>query len=175
MKIYLASSWRNPNYEGLLALLRRSGYVVYDFKNPQDVTKPNLPKSRTGFSWSEIDPDWNRWNNEEYLEALKHPVAQQAFDSDFNALKWADVVIMAMPCGSSASIEMAWAAGAGKPTAVYISSFREAELMVKVADLITSDLQELWEWLHAHELVIAAQQLVSTNNNLQFEKSILRR
>ncbi len=33
-KIYVASSWRNVHYEGVVKALREAGHDVYDFRNP---------------------------------------------------------------------------------------------------------------------------------------------
>lgn len=35
-KIYVASSWRNPYQPEVVAALRKTGYEVYDFRNPKD-------------------------------------------------------------------------------------------------------------------------------------------
>ena len=34
LKIYLASSWQNKEYEQVLNTLRLEGYETYDFKHP---------------------------------------------------------------------------------------------------------------------------------------------
>lgn len=58
-----------------------------------------------------------------------------------------DVCIMVMPCGLSAGLELGWASGNGKRTAVYIPQLREPELMIKVADLITTEMSDICNWL----------------------------
>ncbi|MCQ2145827.1 MAG: hypothetical protein MJY72_08790 [Bacteroidales bacterium] len=42
MKIYVASSWRNPHYPAVVAALRDAGFDVYDFRNPGDGEEPEL-------------------------------------------------------------------------------------------------------------------------------------
>lgn len=37
MKIYLATSWRNPHYGDTRAALINAGHHVYDFKSPRNV------------------------------------------------------------------------------------------------------------------------------------------
>ncbi len=140
-RIYVASSWRNEWQPHIVTMLRGLGLEVYDFRNP----KPG----DTGFAWSEIDPDWQRWDTAGYAAALEHPVAEAGFRSDFDAMKWADTVVMVTPCGSSAHLELGWAAGAGKRTAVLAFAIREPELMVKVADAIFTDTDDLIDWLLA--------------------------
>ena len=70
MTIYVASSWRNEYQPGLVKLLREDGHEVYDFKDSE------------GFRWSEVDPEWNSWTPQKYLEALKHPCAERGFNPD---------------------------------------------------------------------------------------------
>jgi len=98
-KIYVASSWRNPDQAAVVAALKADGHLVYDFKNPRP--------GDNGFSWSEIDPNWRNWTAEEYRAALDHPLAKSGFASDFNAMKWADTFLLVLPCGRSAHLELA--------------------------------------------------------------------
>jgi hypothetical protein len=109
MKIYVASSWRNPWQPGVVKLLRTLGHEVYDFREPTPGAK--------GFSWSEIDSKWKDWNAHSYKKALSHPVAESGFKSDMDALKWCDACVMVLPCGNSANLECGWACGNGKRTA----------------------------------------------------------
>ncbi len=134
-KIYVASSWRNPHQAAVLTALVASGHEAYDFKNPYP--------GNTGFSWSEIDPNWINWSAEEYVKALDHPIAKAGFASDFNAMKWADTFVLVLPCGRSAHLELGWAAGAGKQTVVLTCDGQEPELMAKMCDHICTSLQEV--------------------------------
>jgi hypothetical protein len=143
MKIYVASSWRNEFQPLVCAELREDGHDVYDFRHPGP--------GNYGFSWRAIHPDWKSWSVEEYLTALSHPIADHGFSLDMNALQTADVCIMVMPCGMSASLEMGYAVGAGKPTAVYVPGMREPDLMVKMADFISDDLVAICDWVRMCE------------------------
>lgn len=135
-KIYVASSWRNDYQQEVVRILRELGHEVYDFKHP----KCDLSY---GFSWSNIDPDWENWTTEQYREALNHPVAQFGFDSDFDAMKWADTCIMVLPCGRSANTEAGWMKGAGRKVFVFSPIKQEPELMYKIYDGILSNYHEL--------------------------------
>jgi hypothetical protein len=110
MKIYVASSWRNPWQPGVVTLLRDLGHEVYDFRNP----KPG----NDGFRWSEIDGGWRSWTPAQYREELDSQIAKDGFKLDFDAMKWADACVLVQPCGTSAHLELGWACGAGKRTAV---------------------------------------------------------
>lgn len=102
MKIYVASSWRNMLQPEVVTTLRGEGHDVYDFRNPP---------SSTGFSWSEIDPNWKNWTQEEYLKALGHWRAIEGYDSDMQAMKDADVGVLVLGAGDSAHLELGWFAG----------------------------------------------------------------
>jgi len=110
MKIYVASSWRNQWQPGVVKLLRSLGHEVYNFREPE----PGV----TGFSWSEIDPDWKDWKPEVYRKALDHPVSQDGFYRDMNALRECNACVLVLPCGNSAHLELGWAIGAHKQTCV---------------------------------------------------------
>jgi hypothetical protein len=138
MKIYLASSWRNPSQPAAVQFLRGAGHEVYDFRNP--------PSGSNGFHWTEIDPDWQRWTPGEYLEALKHPIAEEGFASDFDAMAWADACVLIGPAGISAHLELGWCAGAGKHTAILFAG-GEPELMVKMAGGLFTELHKMSDWL----------------------------
>ena len=138
MKIYVASSWRNEMQPEVVMALRLAGHEVYDFRNPREGDR--------GFGWSQIDPDWQQWTPKQYVRALKHPIARAGFDSDFEAMKWADVFVLVQPCGRSAHLELGWACGAGKKTAILLAD-GEPELMVKMCDLIALSMEEVIAWL----------------------------
>ncbi len=133
-KIYVASSWRNPFQPEIVEILRRAGHECYDFRNPEE--------GNNGFHWSEIDQEWEGWSTEQYRNGLNHPVAQDGFKSDFDAMTWADVFIGVQPFGRSASLEMGWASGAGKKTILLLHP-GEPELMVKMLDHICVDMREV--------------------------------
>lgn len=136
-KIYVASSWRNQRHPEVVRSLIEYGHEVYDFKNPGQGTH---------FHWSEIDPQWKDWTCEQYREALKHPVTQDGFTSDFDAMKWADTFLLVLPCGRSAHLELGWACGMGKETLILLDKV-EPELMVKMVDHICVSMSEVHEIL----------------------------
>jgi hypothetical protein len=110
MNIYVASSWRNVWQPTIVKMLRALGHEVYDFHNPAP--------GNNGFHWTEIDKNWKEWNPETYRKGLSHKVAKEGFASDMNALMAADACLLVQPCGTSAHLELGWACGAKKKTAV---------------------------------------------------------
>ena len=137
MKVYVASSWRNVLQPGIVHVLRRCGHEVYDFKNPAPGNK--------GFSWSEIDPNWQAWTPDEYAEALKHPIAKAGYELDMGALRSCDTCVLVLPSGRSASWEFGWALGAGKQGAVVMFEPCEPELMY-LGNPILKNAGELMTW-----------------------------
>jgi hypothetical protein len=140
MRIYVASSWRNLYQPTVVTELRQQGYEVYDFRSPAP--------GDDGFSWSEIDPDWQSWTSAQYREALQHPLAQVGFAQDKLALQMADITVLVLPCGRSSHLELGYAAGVGQRTAVLMLEPQEAELMYKLCDRVCLSMDELLSWLH---------------------------
>lgn len=143
MKIYVASSWRNKYQPKVVEKLRAEGFEVYDFKNPRD--------DEHGFHWSDIDPNWKKWNAEQFTQALTHSLAEEGFDSDMTALEQADATVLVLPCGKSAHLELGHANGLGQITAIYIPEPSEPELMYKMCNLVSSDLNKIITMLKEDE------------------------
>lgn len=135
MKIYVASSWRNEYQPMVVEVLRAMGHEVYDFRNPKE--------GDNGFAWSDIDENWEQWTAQEYVKAIKHPIAEDGFKSDFDAMKWADCCVMVLPCGRSANTEAGWMKGAGKKVYVLQLMQQEPELMYKIHDDILTSVHDL--------------------------------
>jgi hypothetical protein len=111
------------------------GHEVYDFRNPAPGDK--------GFAWSEIDPNWLNWTPEEFCAALRHPVAQDGFAKDAQALARCRVCVLVLPCGRSAHLEAGWAAGSGKPVFFLMLEPNEPELMYLLGTKILTGIDEL--------------------------------
>lgn len=159
MKLYLASSWRNPYQPATVEVLRAVGHEVYDFRHPPG-------GDHLGFSWSEIDPAWRTWDTAAYLAAIAHPVAAAGFDSDFTAMHWADAGVLLLPCGRSAHLEAGWILGQGKPCWIVLDEAEfpapggsNPELMYRMATgLVTSvgaliDEIDAWQERQGERLV----------------------
>ena len=139
MNIYVASSWRNAYQPEVVARLRSEGHSVYDFRNPSE--------AQSGFHWSDIDPDWQRWSPNEYAAALGTPLAELGFRSDYTAVARCDALVMVLPCGRSAHLEAGLAAGFGKPAYAYLPEMIEPELMYKMFMGVSDDLDVIVDWL----------------------------
>jgi len=127
MRIYLASSWRNPYQAETLLALRAAGHEVYDFKHPTP--------GNAGFAWHNCDPNLREdLTADRMRRVLDHPIAEEGFQFDFGAMKWAQACVLLLPCGLSAHMEAGWMAGARKPVAILAREIKEPELMYKLFD-----------------------------------------
>lgn len=117
--IYVASSWRNPYYVGVVAAMKSAGLDFYDFRNPP---------GGTGFAWREVGmPSYDPGSNgpvpqEEYLEGIQHPIAQAGFASDMKHLMEADTVVLVLDCGKSAHLELGFACGVAHAIRSHVES-----------------------------------------------------
>jgi hypothetical protein len=150
--VYVASSWRNPVQTAVCAALRSVGIDHYDFKNPP---------GGTGFSWRQVRPDWAGpmattevrtkgadWEPvDTFLSMVNHERAIEGFDEDFGAMQKADTFVLVLPCGKSAHLELGWAVGAGKRTAILLEDPVEPELMYRMVDYLAPSLIDLLGWL----------------------------
>lgn len=138
--VYVASSWRCPAQPGVVATLRAAGIDCYDFRNPE---------GGTGFSWDQVGGTaFSRTESvDTYLKMIDHPRAVEGYAADFAAMTRADTFVLVLPCGKSAHLELGWAAGAGKRTAVLLEDFMEPELMYRMADYLAPNLFDLLGWL----------------------------
>jgi hypothetical protein len=85
----------------------------------------------------------------EFLRIVNHPRAVEGFEADLAAMRRATHTIMVLPCGKSAHLELGWAAGAGRRSAVLLEDPVEPELMYLCADLLTVSLDEIVRWVTA--------------------------
>lgn len=136
-KIYLATSWKNRDYERVRGLLLEAKHEVYDFRDPAGAfTWGSLP--------SPVSPD--KWQPEDFLKIINHRECFRGFGRDKEALDWCDTCVLLLPCGNSAHSEYGYAVGRGKRTIVYLQpkldGTFEPELMYKFTptpDMVTSD------------------------------------
>lgn len=139
--VYLASSWKNPIYDVLSAVLTAAGIDHYNFRNP-----PN----GAGFGWEQL-PEFpvidGSADRDTYRKMLEHPIAAAGFEADFSAMEKADTFVLVLPCGKSAHLELGWAVGAGKRTAILLEDPIQPELMYRMVDHLSPSVHELLGWL----------------------------
>lgn len=174
--VYVASSWRNPVQTAVVAALEASDIDCYDFKNPPRGTGFSWREVKTGYDANPgicrvcgavrpmpcyelpvhsvrdlpggIKAKGSDWEQvDEYLRMVNHPRAVEGFEADFAAMQRADTFVLVLPCGKSAHLELGWAIGAGKRTAILLEDPVEPELMYRMADYLAPSLVDLLGWL----------------------------
>ena len=137
MKIYVASSWRNPYQQDVVSRLRDVGHEVYDFRNPSP--------GDHGFGWRQCADEADLKDGARFRDrVLTHSVAKAAFEKDMGALRDADATVLVLPCGRSAHLELGWATGAGQKTIVYLDDpMSEPELMYLMNTRICTSIVEV--------------------------------
>lgn len=151
--VYVASSWRNPMQQAVVAVLRSAGIDCYDFRNPEGGTGFSWREVKSGYDGPRIGVDGIRakgsdWEPaDEYLRMVNHPRAIEGYAADFAAMEKADTFVMVLPCGKSAHLEIGWAIGAGKRTAILLEDPVEPELMYRGADYLARNVHDLLGWM----------------------------
>lgn len=172
--VYVASSWRCPMQIGVVAALKSAGIDHYDFRNPPNgagfgweqvggkspfcqcdhtrgphgfcAAHGESPQSFGGPKGCNCPKD-TRQPIETYLDMIEHPRAIEGFAADFAAMEKADTFVLVLPCNRSAHLELGWAVGQGKRTAVLLEDPMEPELMYRMVDYLAPSLFDLLGWL----------------------------
>lgn len=145
-RIYVASSWRNQRQPTVVHALREDGHDVYDFRHPSGADD--------GFHWSQVygrPGDAAEWTDGveayEMVRGLGHPLAENGFALDMDAMKGCGTCVLVLPCGRSAHLELGWFVGQGRTTAILLDDPCQPELMYKMVDYMTPSLRNLLGWL----------------------------
>ena len=136
MRIYVASSTRNTRVHDTVKRLRADGHDVYDFQAHQAPDR-----------WKELDRSQPSRESEATYEVMKElmqdPEGRDTFLRDMAALDGADAVVCVLPCNRSAHLELGFAIGRGKLTAILWQDPERPDLMHAAADHIAANLEEL--------------------------------
>jgi nucleoside 2-deoxyribosyltransferase len=145
MKIYTASSWRNPIYPKVVNLLKSLGHDVYDFR--QEISTEG---KQVAFNWHQVDPDWENWDTRTFLNMISHnDLAINAFNADHNGMVESDVCLLITPSGNSSHIEAGYMKGLGKPLYIFMSEpTQRPDLTYKLADKIFISLDDVWTFFN---------------------------
>lgn len=134
--IYLVGSLRNPQVPIVAGQLRAAGYEVFD-----DWYSPG---EQTDEKWQAYEKARGRG----YKAALAGAHAQNVFTFDKVHLEGADVVVLLLPAGKSAHLELGWCLGKGKPGFILMNGEPERyDVMSCFATDIATDVEELLHML----------------------------
>jgi nucleoside 2-deoxyribosyltransferase len=132
MNIYLIGSLRNPQVPVIANQLREAGHETFD-------------------DWYAAGPEADdKWRDYEQGRghtlplALQGYAAQHVFEFDRHHLLRADAVVLLMPAGKSAFLELGWALGKGKPGYILLQSEPDRyDVMFAFADGVFYSVEEL--------------------------------
>lgn len=131
LKIYLAGGLVNPEIVVCTKLLQEAGHIPFS-------------------EWYTPGPEADvRWRDYElsigfsYREALKRPSAQNTFNFDKRHIDDSDVMLMILPCGKSAHLELGYMIGTGKPAHILMPEEPERwDVMYNFATAVHYNIQE---------------------------------
>jgi hypothetical protein len=128
-KVYVASSWKNIVYPGIVRALQLMGHEVYDFRHPGP--------DNYGFSWRQVDPDYDGGpiSAQGWRKLLESRQAVDGYEFDVAALRTCDTCVLVLPAGRSASYELGYAMGQGKRGIVLAMQDETPDLMFSEATI----------------------------------------
>lgn len=143
MKIYISSSWKNREQVRNMAInLRKMGHEVYDFTDPACRKSPEIPPEKFP---EEFDPKVHI-----YSQYIQREEWRTAVMENMEAIKWADMIILLLPCGNDSHADWALGVGMGK-NSVVVGSMRKGERspVHMWADKIIDSEKNLYEYLES--------------------------
>lgn len=140
MKLYIASSWKNPIFDSIVTALRAAGHEVYDFKDTE-----------YSFEWKEIDENYTKWTSKQFLDNLYSKKPLDAFDIDYEAMDTAEGCVLVLPAGCSAHLEAGYFCGANKPLFILLNEVPIAETMYLLTGFFATNIEELVKLIETSE------------------------
>lgn len=131
-RIYIIGSLRNPAIPKIAEELRMSGFEVFD---DWFAAGP-----RADDHWQEYEQGRGRT----YAEALSGRAATNVWRFDKANLDRADIVVMVLPSGKSAHLELGYVIGSGKPGFILMPPEDcRWDVMYRFANKVVSSVPEL--------------------------------
>jgi hypothetical protein len=111
MKIYISSSWKNRDtVRHVATVLRSKGHEVYDFTDPICRRTPEIPPEKYP---EQFDP-----SRHIYKAYIDKPEWRAAVEGNREAILWADLIVLILPCGIDSHADWAFGVGAGKRSVI---------------------------------------------------------
>lgn len=141
MNIYISSSWKNrERVREMAERLTSMGHDVYDFTDSRCRKMPEIPPER--FS-EEYDPD-----TMVYREYIRRPEWQAAVTENRQAIAWADLIILLLPCGNDSHADWALGVGMGIRSVVVGRPRRGERSPVHIwANEIVDSVDDAYKWI----------------------------
>lgn len=111
MKVYISASWKNRLLVRKLAgILRANNHEVFDFTDPSCRKTHETPP--------EMFPEQFDPSQHTYSKYINRKEWRAVVDENREAIKWADLIILLLPCGIDATADWALGVGMGKRTII---------------------------------------------------------
>lgn len=134
--IYLIGSLRNPKIPIIAKYLREDGHEVFD--------EWYASGPETDDHWR----DYEKGRGYDFKTAIRtSKAAKHVFNFDLSHLLQADAVVLALPAGRSAHLELGWSLGRYKPGYILLDDPDRWDVMYQFAHGVTDDIDELLSWL----------------------------
>ena len=137
MKIYIASSWRNPYLNDIVSILRDRNHEVHDFR-ANGSTQPAPPPfpGAAGSAGNQLEgPDGGLDSVMSYLHLTS---TQTSYQRQCAALAEAEVLLCVLPGGRSAHVELGMALGLSIPVVLLVHDGIEPDLMHLGVDAVVA-------------------------------------
>ena len=133
---YLAGSLKNPKIPEFANQLAKEGYEVFDdWFNP-------------GPDADDYHRDYAKARGRSYRDFIKSPAARNIFEFDKHHMDRCDALVLLMPAGKSAHLELGYTLGQGKPGFLVFEEEPERyEVMVQFATEVFFSRQEFFDYL----------------------------
>lgn len=144
MKIYISASWKNRIAVRKLAeTLRKYGYDVFDFTDPDNRKSPESPP--------EMFPEQFDPTRHSYSKYLDRKEWRDAVNENRAEIEKADLIILLLPCGIDATADWALGVGMGKKNIIvgHPSNGERSEVYLW-ADNILESTEDILPWLKSH-------------------------
>ena len=131
-KVYIGGALANPEIVRLTKLLLDAGYDAF--------SEWYTPGKEADVLWR----DYEQALGIDYRQALLRPSAQNTFRFDKNNIDDSDVLVMLLPCGKSAHLELGYAIGTGKRGIIYMPEQPDRwDVMYNFAECVVYNDKEL--------------------------------
>lgn len=141
MKIYISATWKNRlSVRKLAETLRLHGHEVFDFTDPDSRKTHEVPP--------EMFPEKFDPSKHIYKEYIDRNEWRNVVNENREAIKWADLIILLLPCGIDATADWALGVGMGKCSIIvgHPNSGERSEVHLWADDILNS-VDDILPWL----------------------------